>query len=190
VKTEKKVKHPLVKELLLGRTVEEVCDELRENYEFRNDQTCDKLEDIVKALVKANKPNVVFYAEERDYCSVYPINLKDWEIDLDYWDHEDGFWLEDEAICDCDTLNKIVEDLFGERKPHKVTRDQEFLLKKKGFACPCCGGQGIQLDQIVHWKPLAGLKNRDRGEVVHEIGCKKCGYTWENSYKVTLDRVG
>jgi hypothetical protein len=182
-------KHTLVKELLLGRTVEEVCNQLREKYEFRNDDTAEKLEEIVRTLVEVNKPNVVFYAEENDYDSVRPINLDDWLIELDYWDHEDGFWREDEAISDCETLNAIVEDLFGERKPYKVTKDQEFLIKKKGFACPCCGGQGIHLSEVSHWRPLPGSKNRDRGHVSHEIGCKKCGYTWENLYKVTLEQV-
>jgi len=188
MKTKKAVKHTLIKEILLGRTVEEVCNELREKYDFRG-PAADKLEEIVRALVKANKPNVVFYAEERDWSSVYPINLKDWEIDLDYWDHEDGYWLEDEAIHDCEALNEIVADLFGERDPYKVTKDQEFLLTKKGFACPCCGGQGIHLSQVTHWQPMPGSKNRDRGSIIHEIGCKKCGYTWQNIYKVTLDEV-
>ncbi len=180
---------PLMKEILLGRTVKEVREQLLEKYKFENDETKEKLEDIIKALIKANKPNVVFYATENDYNSVGPINLDYWDIALDYWDHTDGFWLEDEAWEDCDTLNKIVEDLFGKRKPYKVTKDHEFLLKKKGFACPCCGGQGTHLSDNLHWQPIPGQKNSDRGEVTHEIGCKECGYTWENLYKVTLSRV-
>jgi transcription elongation factor Elf1 len=181
-------KHPLIQEILLGRTVKEVCDQLQEKYRFEG-EAGDKLEDIVQALIKANKPNVVFYAEENDYNSVRPINL-DWDIGLDYWDHEDNYWREDEAFSDCGKLNEVVEELFGKRKPYKVNKDQNFLMGKKGFACPCCGRQGIHLSEDRGWLPRPGDKNPDKGEIVHEIGCKKCGYTWQNRYKVTLDRVG
>jgi transcription elongation factor Elf1 len=181
-------KNPLIKEILLGKTVQEVCAELSEKYNFMG-EAADKLEDIIKTLVKANKPNVVFYAEEKDYNSIYPINLCEWEIQLDYWDYQDNLWLEEEAYNDCEILNKIVEDLFGKRKPYKVTKDQKFLLKKKGFACPCCGGKGIHLSDRSCWSPRPGNKNSDRGIVTHEIGCKECGYIWENKYIVTLENV-
>jgi hypothetical protein len=189
VKTKTK-KVPLLTEILLGRTVKDVCDQLLEKYEFENSDTADRLEDIVKTLVKANKPNVVFYARERDFDAISPINL-DWEgPDLNYWDYDNGYWKEEEAWNDCDILNKIVEDLFGKRTPHKATKGKEFLLKKKGFGCPCCGGQGIHLTSISSWSPRPGDKSPDRGEVAHEIGCTECGYTWTNWYKVALDRIG
>jgi hypothetical protein len=162
VKTKTK-KVPLLTEILLGRTVKDVCDQLLEKYEFENSDTADRLEDIVKTLVKANKPNVVFYARERDFDAISPINL-DWEgPDLNYWDYDNGYWKEEEAWNDCDILNKIVEDLFGKRTPHKATSS---------------------------WSPRPGDKSPDRGEVAHEIGCTECGYTWTNWYKVALDRIG
>jgi hypothetical protein len=181
-------KNPLITEILLGRTVKEVCAELSKKYAFEGEAE-NKLEEIIKALVKANNPNVVFYAEENEYNSVYPINLN-WDIELDYWNHDRELWFEESAYNDCEILNKIVEDLFGKRKPYKVTKDQKFLLKKKGFACPCCGGQGIHLSDRTCWSPRPGNKNSDRGIVTHEIGCTECGCIWENKYIVTLENVG
>lgn len=184
-------KVPLLTEILLGRSVKDVCDQLLEKYEFNNwEGLTGKLEQIVKALIKANKPNVVFYASESDCDSIFPINL-DWDgPELNYWDHDGNCWKEEEAWGDCEILNKIVEDLFGKRPPYKVTKDKDFLLKRKGFGCPCCGGPGIHLTSVTGWSPRPGDKSPDRGEVAHEVGCKECGYTWTNRYKVALDRVG
>ena len=182
-------KVPLLTEILLGRSVKEVCEQLLEKHAFDNYDTAEKLEEIIKALIKAGKPNVVFYARESDYDSISPINL-DWTgPNLDYWDHDDNCWKEDEAYADRNILNKIVEEIFGKRPPFKVTKSKEFLLKKKGFGCPCCGGQGIHLASVCHWSPRPGNTLSHRGEVAHEIGCRECGYTWTNWYKVSLDRV-
>jgi len=96
---------------------------------------------------------------------------------LEYWeyDQEDRpIALEEEAYDDCEVLNEIVRRLYGVKKKRpKATLTQGDFLKKKGEACPYCGGDAL----VTLYEPHSTW-------VI--AGCKQCGATWEKRFKLVV----
>lgn len=173
-----KKQHPLLTEIQLGRSVQDVaqslCDEMGFELVGQND-----LENCIKELIRLNDPKARFVVWRHDQsCCVSVVNNKKWsdEFDIDYWDNEDNFALEDQAYADCECLNEVVEKLFGIKRPKKkrqITKEQ--YVKCKGKICPFCAKKSTPyvIDDAT-WNLKEG------------VACSKCGETWFNEIKRVL----
>lgn len=165
-------KHPIITELQLGKSVEEVISEHFE-YDFEEGDVQERLPEIVREIVRIGKANLRFAVDVGiDYCSVIVLNAES-ELLLDhYWDDE-GHWARtNEAQADCERLNEIVERLYGARnKKPKPRLTKEQFVRRKGRLCPYCGGKKI----IV----LDGETYNDSDE----MGCQACGEIWNMTHK-------
>ena len=170
------VAHPLLREIQLGRSIESVCEDFLEEFNFQA-LVQDQLVNIVREIIRLNDPNMKFVVfVESDNCYISSINSK-WDRDLipNYWDDEYNFALSDDAECDCDMLNDVVNRLFGEPKKKFKKMTKADFLKKKGKCCPYCScSKNVVLDDFVTFK------------TERVIGCSKCGNTWNERYEMKL----
>jgi hypothetical protein len=165
--------HPLIREIQLGRTVEEVVDEhLLPDYDLHGcyGEGAD-LYDIVREVVRLNKKWLRFAVETGPgSCNIIVLNDSS-DLSMSYWDDDYEFALSDNAEADCQTLNDIVERIYGtKRKKPKPKMSQEEFAAKEGENCPYCGRDAIVLDKVT-WN------DRDI------MGCGGCGETWFRRHK-------
>jgi hypothetical protein len=170
------MKNPIVKEILLGKTVDEAIEEHFSNLSWEVSSVKYTLPEIIKEIIKIGKSDLKFAVDVgADYCDIILLNA-DADLKLDhYWDHEANWAMSHEAGHDCRNLNEIVEALYGikRKKPRpKVTNDQ--FLNKKGKVCPYCLGNKILV--------LDGETWNDRDE----MGCRNCGEIWDRKYKIVV----
>lgn len=168
----KKPKHPLIREIQLGKSVKDVIDEHFSELSIEGLDTEARLEEIVKEIIRINKNDLRFAVVlENDSCDIIVLNDSQSELVLDYWDHTEGFALDEMAREDCETINEVVERLYGTKRKKakaKITKTQ--FLKKNGDICPYCGRTPTTLDETT-WS------NRDI------MGCSNCGEIWAMYYK-------
>lgn len=170
------MKHPIIKEILLGKTVDEAIQEHFSDLNWEEYATRNRLPDVIREIIRIGKSDLRFAVDvQSDSCQIIPLNA-DFDPQLDhYWEDEYNFAKTDEASNDCDNLNGIVEALYGtKRKKPKPKATKELFLKKKGNLCPYCLGTKIIVLDSDTWS------DRD------EMGCKKCGETWYRSYKTVV----
>lgn len=171
-----KMKNPIIKEILLGKTVEEVIEEHFSDYEFEGYSTEEKLPEIIREIIRIGKSDLRFaVCLQHASCDIIFLNGKS-DLQLEnYWE-SDGDWAKtDEASQDCDNLNDIVERLYGvERKRPKAKITKEAFLKKKGKVCPFCLSTKITALDEFTWT------NHD------EMGCRACGETWDRDCKTVV----
>jgi len=170
-------KHPIITELQLGKSVEDVIKDCFSHYDFEIYETEDRLPEIIKEIIRIGKKDLRFAVDVGyDNCGIIVLNAES-DLSLDhYWDDEDNWARSDEANQDCRNLNEIVDALYGakRKKPKpKITKEQ-FVIKN-GKICPYCGATKmiIVLDGGT-WN------NRD------EMGCRKCGEIWDRKYKTVV----
>lgn len=164
--------HPLIKELQLGKSPEELVREHFVSYDFQGD-VYDRLPDIVREIVRIGNERLRFAVRLRGSCNVIILGGSS-DLSLEYWDYDRGQSLEDDAHLDCGILNEIVERIYGvSRKKSKIKLTKEQFLKKKGQVCPYCGHKPEVLDDET-WS------DRDI------LGCRGCGETWEMLVKVVI----
>lgn len=169
--------HPLLKEIQLGKSPEELVREHFVGYDFQGD-VYDQLPDIVREIVRIGNEHLRFaVALEDGWCGIVVLGAGARNaLTLDYWNDEDGFAKDEDANLDCEILNEIVERLYGiKRKKPKPKLTNEQFARKKGNVCPYCGGGGatVVLDDVT-WN------NRDI------MGCLGCGETWSRDYKIVV----
>lgn len=169
----KTAKHPLIKEIQLGKTPEELVRDHFVSYDFQGD-VYDRLPDIVREIVRINNKWIRFAVKLEDHrCEIIILNGGS-DLFLDYWNHDDGFANDNDANLDCEILNEIVERLYGvKRKKPKPKLTNEQFARKKGNVCPYCGRAAMVLDEVT-WN------NRDI------MGCPGCGETWSRDYKIVV----
>lgn len=167
----KKPKHPLIREIQLGKSVEDVIEEHFSELSIENLDTEARLEEIVKEIIRINKNDLKFAVKlDDDWCGIIFLNGES-DLTLDYWNYDDGFALDELAREDCETLNKIVDRLYGTKRKKPVAKvPMEKFLKKNGDICPYCGRTPTTLDETT-WS------NRDI------MGCSNCGEIWAMYYK-------
>lgn len=165
------MKHPLIKEIQLGKSVEEVIEEHFSEYEFQRGEAQDRLPEIVREIIRINNKWTKFAVKVMsDECHIVILNAAS-DLMLNYWDDEYSMADDDNAHEDCETLNEIVERLYGiKRKKPKPKLTKEQFIAKKGNACPYCGRKAEILDGVT-WT------DRDF------MGCPGCGETWEARYE-------
>ena len=184
-------KHPIITEIQLGKSVEEVIKdrfsgEAGEDYYFEMCMTEDMLPEIIREIIRIGKSDLRFVVEvTSDSCGIMLLNAET-KLDLNhYWDDDDTEIThfaaaakpsarEDEAATDCLVLNRIVDALYGTKRknPHpKITKEQ--FISKNGKICPYCGS--TKKIVVLDGKTWA---NRDG------MGCRKCGAIWDQKYKI------
>ncbi len=185
--------HPLIRELQLGKSCQELATELLESDDFGGFQRIDdeELVRIIKELVALNDPNVRFGVfTESDSCSIDLVNNGKSVAVEGYYDDEYRFHLEDDAQCDCEILNDLVERLFGpvKIKRKKVTKTE--ILKAGGMICPHCGLRETapRKDEIVESSHLV-LDDFTIDSMTKTLGCRECGGTWDLVYERKLKNV-
>lgn len=166
------MKHPLIKELKLGKSPEELVREHFVGYDFQGD-VYGRLPDIVREIVRIGDEHLRFAVKLTDYkCEIIILSSSD--LYLNYWDYDREAPLEDDARTDCEMLNQIVDRIYGtERKKGRPKITKEQFLRKKGRVCPYCGQKPEVLDDVT-WS------DRDI------MGCQNCGETWEMNYKIVV----
>lgn len=169
-------KQPIIKEILLGKKIEEVITEHFSEVEFEVYSTEDQLPDIIREVIRIDKSDLKFAVDVAyDACSIFVLN-DDSNLRLeDYWDDEGNYARTDDASADCEALNNIVDALYGterKRAKPKITKDQ--FVKKKGNVCPYCLKTKIIVLDAETWN------DRD------EMGCQSCGATWDRKYKTVV----
>lgn len=164
------MKYPLIREIQLGKSIEEFIEDHLDEYELLNEEIDQPK--ILMEVIRIDKPTTRFaVVKSFDHCGIILLDPSS-KLQIDYWG-EDGP-LEDEAHHDCKVLNKLVERLYGtKRKKPKPKLTQEQFGEKKGRFCPYCGNKAFVLDEIT-WK------DHD------EMGCKSCGETWRRNHKVVV----
>lgn len=164
-------KHPLIREIQLGKSVDEVVNDHFMDYDFQGDDIHQKLPEIIREIVRINKNDLKFAVSlDSDWCAIIFLNGES-KLTLDYWNYDDGYALDDNANLDCELLNKIVDRLYGTKRKKPVAKvPMEKFLKKNGDICPYCGRTPTTLDEVT-WN------NRDI------MGCTNCGETWSMYYK-------
>jgi hypothetical protein len=168
------MKNPIVKEILLGKTVDEAIKEHFSDFNWEEHATEKRLPEIVREIIRIGKSDLRFAVDVgQESCGIIILNA-DSEFTLDnYWE---GSWARtDEAGTDCRNLNEIVEALYGTKRKRtrpKITNDQ--FLNKKGKVCPYCLGNKILVLDGETWN------NRD------EMGCRNCGEIWDRKYKIVV----
>lgn len=175
-------KHPRIRELQLGKTCEELANELLEggDYDFQKSEHCDKLASFIRKLAEDNDPNVrfgVYFGSETSYITAVN-STTDFEIHCNYFDSEWNYHDEDDAHSDCALYNDLVTEILGppEKLPKGLTNAES--LKKKGKVCPWCRSNKHRI-----------LDDFRTDELMQEFGCKSCGRTWRIFYERTLKRV-
>ena len=174
-------KHPIITEIQLGKSVEDVIkdrfagEEAGEDYYFEMCMTEDMLPEIIREIIRIGKSDLRFVVEVTvESCGIMVLNAET-KLDLfHYWDDEDNWARDDEAYTDCHALNRIVDALYGtkRKKLHpKITKEQ--FVSKNGKICPYCGST----KKIV---VLDGETWNDRDG----MGCRKCGEIWDQKYKI------
>lgn len=168
--------HPLIREIQLGRSVEEVVDEhLLPDWDIHGcyGEGLD-LYGLVREIVRLNKKWLRFAVETSPgSCNIIVLNDSS-DLSMSYWDDDYGYALSDHAEADCEILNNIVEKIYGtKRKKPKPKISQEEFAEKEGEICPYCGRFAIVLDKVT-WS------NRDI------MGCKGCGETWARMHKKVI----
>lgn len=175
----KSKKHPLIKEIQLGKTVDEVVKEHFSDCGFQDDTSNieERLPDVIREIVKAKNENLRFVVKvEADCCSIFMLNadsdlrIEGYMSDANYGE---GFYpLIDNAHADCEILNNITQKIYGvKRKKAKPKLTNEQFLEKGGKVCPFCGGRAVMvLDDSTY-------KDRD------SVGCEKCGEIWDCLYE-------
>jgi hypothetical protein len=170
-------KHPIITELQLGKSVEEVIKDHFSDRDFEVYSTEDRLSEIIKEIIRIGKKDLRFAVDVgRDSCRIFVLNA---ESDLGlghYWDEENNWAMSSEAAVDCDVLNEIVERLYGaKRKKPKPKITNEMFVRKKGNICPYCGAtKMIVVLDAETWS------DRD------EMGCRACGELWNRKYKIVV----
>jgi hypothetical protein len=165
--------HPLIRELELGRTVDELIAEHFTDCDFSGPAE-NHLPQIIRELVNVGRP-VRFAVLLTAYsCEVFVLDEK-CNIGFDYWDYRHSSALDDDAHRDCGILNEITEKLFGiKRKSQKPLLTPAQFVQKKGKVCPfCLHGEPKVLDEVT-WTAF---------EV---CGCPKCGQTWRKNFKQSI----
>lgn len=167
--------HPLIREVQLGKSVEELCRDNFGDYQFQVLDPDDDLPGIVREIVRRNKPDLKFAVKTDDSsCRIILLNDKgDIEEIPDYWDDEYNMARDDDAACDCEYLNQIVLRIFGveKKKPKAKITKKEYARKK---CCPyCLGKDTIILDDVT-------FKSQE------EVGCRTCGETWGSLLKIVV----
>lgn len=171
-----KTKQPIIKEILLGKTVDEAIEEHFSDYEWEENATWDRLPEIIREIIRIGKSDLRFAVDlNHETCLILILNAES-DLELDgYWE-DDGNWARiDEVANDCENLNEIVERLYGtkRKKPEPKVTDETFV-KKKGKVCPYCKSTKIMVLDDVTWN------DHD------EMGCRKCGETWDRHYKTVI----
>lgn len=165
-------KHPIITELQLGKSVEEVISEHFE-YDFEEGDVQEMLPEIVREIVRIGRADLRFAVDVGiDSCGIVFLNAES-GLNMDYYWDDEGHWPRTgEAEADCGILNEIVERLYGtERKRPKPRFTKEQFVRRKGNICPYCGGKKIiVLDGETY-------TNHD------EMGCQSCGEVWERKHK-------
>ncbi len=168
-------KHPIITELQLGKSVEDVIKDHFSDRDFEAYLTEDRLPEIIKEIIRIGKKDLRFAVDVgHDSCGIIVLNAES-DLELDhYWDDEDNWANSGEASEDCDALNEIVERLYGaKRKKPKPKITNEMFVRKHGKICPYCGAvkKIVVLDDVT-WN------DRD------EMGCRACGELWNRKYKI------
>lgn len=175
-------KHPRIREIQLGKSVEEFVDEILDNgdYDFIKIEDADEIEKVVKEIIKINDPNArfgVFFSSE--LIRIRFINAdSDFEVDHNYYDSDWGSYDNNEAWNDCEQLNNLIAELLGPHKAPKKKILKKTLLKAKGLLCPHCGCKDHHV-----------LDNFKTDDMIQELGCKSCGLTWRIYYQRKLTDV-
>lgn len=170
------MKNPIVKEIILGKTVDEAIEEHFSDMNWEEYATEKRLPEIIKEIIRIGKSDLKFAVDVGcDYCQIILLN-DELNLQLDHYWEDEGNWAKtDNASQDCLNLNEIVEALYGtKRKKPKPKVTKELFLKKKGKLCPYCLGTDI----IV----LDGETWTDRDE----MGCTSCGETWDRKCKTVV----
>ena len=173
----KKTKHPLIREIQLGKTVEEVIEEHFAEYELY-EWLRDHLPALILEVISIDKMDLQFQVQTTEdetriiilnatsdvYLRYCQFGLKDGTVDF-----------EEEVYDACEFLNEIVRRLYGvEKKRPRAMLTREQFVKGKGEACPYCRG-----------KALLGLNDIRPQAVI--VGCTQCGATWEKTSDVALN---
>ena len=164
--------HPLLMEVQLGKSVDELCEE-----HFSGLEGWFEIEDVVREIIELNDPNIRFAVDlGYESCQIIALNSRsntELECQLDYWDDEGNFAREEDAGHDCNLLNEIVCRLFGivHEKPEAKITDKQYIEQER---CPfCLHKKLIRLDDQT-WN------NKD------EMGCTRCGETWYKETKTIV----
>jgi hypothetical protein len=169
-------KHPIITELQLGKSVEEVIKDHFSHYDFEMSETVRSLPEIIKEIIRIGKSDLRFAVDVGpDSCGIIVLNAES-DLSLDYyWNYDENWAMSDEAAEDCRNLNEIVDALYGtkRKKPKpKITKEQ-FVIKN-GKICPYCGATKIFVLDCETWN------DHD------EMGCRKCGEIWDRKYKTVV----
>ena len=172
----KRTKHPLIREIQLGKTVEEVIAEHFAGYDLQ-EPAHEALPAIIREVIRINKSDLQFQVRTlADESWIMVLNAIS-DLCIEYWEYnqEDRrVALEEEAYRDCKTLNEIVRKLYGvKRERPKATLTREQFVKKKGEVCPYCRGNA--LDVLDETRPEWVI-----------VGCTQCGATWEKTSQLVV----
>ena len=161
----------LIKEIQLGKSVSDVCEALLEdlNYDY-NLLEIDELVEVVKYIVATNKPDLRFAVELKPWsCNIIALN-GNFNVPVNYWDDQYSE-AKDEVHGDCEFLNSVVDKLFDKKrkKPRPKISQKEYARKQ---CCPYCLSKKdfVELDESTYSNKI-------------EMGCKKCGETWDEKTK-------
>lgn len=170
----KKQSIPLIKEVMLGKSIEDLINEHWDHIEF-TDTGIWELGEVVKSIITMNTPNLRFGVDvSHDYCDIITINPPAGDaLRLEgYWDEDYNSSKDEDAWFDCKSLNEIVESLFAKTNKRKPKLSQSEFIRLNGAdshkVCPFCLGKKLIVLDRVTWT----------NKVI--MGCKKCGQVWNN----------
>jgi hypothetical protein len=171
--------HPLIRELQLGKSADELAQEILdhladEGWNFQRIEE-EQFTEALRSIAALNDPRARFavWVDGHD-CHIDLVN-NDATIKIDgYYDEEYRFYLEDDAACDCELLNHVVQMVFGPHKFKKVTKKEI----AEGETCPHCGD-----------KNYVALDRFEIDSLAETRGCTHCGGTWNLFYERKLKKV-